>query len=103
MYSNNDDSVQLVALFVSGLAAVCLAGGFKGGYGGGFGGGFGGGYGGGHGYARSLPGPSFLVKSVHHVSGLSRGGNLVGAHLGGFGGGGFGGGGLGGYGLGLKG
>ncbi|XP_077557110.1 uncharacterized protein LOC144171587 [Haemaphysalis longicornis] len=88
----------VVALLLCGLVGICLAGGL-GGYGGGFGGGFGGGYGGGHGlgYTKTVPGPSFIVKTVHHVNRLSQGAHLVGGQHGG-GGGGYGGGFGGGYG-----
>ncbi|CAN7989603.1 unnamed protein product [Ixodes pacificus] len=62
------------------MVGVALAGGY---------GGYGGGYG--HGYHKTVAGPSFLVKTVHHVSKVSQGGvhssHLigVGGHGGGYG------------------
>ncbi|KAK8772734.1 hypothetical protein V5799_024022 [Amblyomma americanum] len=88
-------NAAIVALLLCACAAVALAGDL-GGYGFGFGGY--GGYGGfedGHsyGYHKTVPGPSFLVKTVHHVNKLHQGAHLVGGHYGHGGyGGGFGGG-----------
>ncbi|XP_077508134.1 uncharacterized protein LOC144119369 [Amblyomma americanum] len=71
--------------------------GYGGGYGGGYGAGYGGGYGvgssvallrGGPGLYKAVPGPVFLVKTIHQVNKLSGGGALV-AHSG-LGGGGYG-------------
>lgn len=86
-------NAAFIALLLCACVAVAMAGGF-GGYGGGFGGygGYGGGFGGldgGHGYVKTVPGPSFLVKTVHHVNKLNRGAHLVGGQYGhgGYGGG----------------
>ncbi|XP_077484331.1 uncharacterized protein LOC144094267 [Amblyomma americanum] len=77
----------VVAVALCALLGVALAG-FYGGHGGGFGGGYG------HGYHKTVPGPSFLVKTVHHVHKLHHGGALFGHAHHGYGGGhgGFGGG-----------
>ncbi|XP_064483366.1 holotricin-3-like [Ornithodoros turicata] len=73
-----------------------LGGGHGGGHGGGgvllkgrFSGGFGGGLGGGHGFhsVQALQGPTYLVKTVHHVHKLHGGGGHLGGHGGSFGGG----------------
>ncbi|XP_075734585.1 uncharacterized protein LOC142775931 [Rhipicephalus microplus] len=45
------------------------------------------GHGGGHGYHKTVPGPSFLVKTVHHVHKLHHGGTLFGHAHHGYGGG----------------
>ncbi|KAL3230340.1 hypothetical protein MRX96_023395 [Rhipicephalus microplus] len=96
------------------LAGVAFAGGFAteaaalGGFGGGGfgsfgGGGFGGGFGGG---GKIVAGPSYLVKTIHHINKLHSGGQLIGYSGVGFGGGhggGFGGGFGGGYGGGFGG
>ncbi|XP_077484957.1 uncharacterized protein LOC144094979 [Amblyomma americanum] len=86
----------LASLLVCTLVGACFAGLVS--YGGG---------GGGGGYGKSLPGPSFLIKTLHHVSKVSHGGPILGnydlgvsyGHGGGYGGfgGGYGGG-YGGYG-----
>ncbi|XP_070385453.1 neuropeptide-like protein 29 [Dermacentor albipictus] len=91
-------NAAFIALLLCACAAVAIAGGF-GGYGGGFGG-YGGGFGGldgGYGYHKTVPGPSFLVKTVHHVNKLNRGAHLVGGQ---YGHGGYGGGYGGGFGFG---
>ncbi|KAH8033646.1 hypothetical protein HPB51_014927 [Rhipicephalus microplus] len=74
-------NAAFVALLLCACAAAVLAGDL--GHYGGFGG-FGGygGYGGydeGHsyGYHKTVPGPSFLVKTVHHVNKLHQGAHLV--------------------------
>ncbi|XP_049514476.1 ctenidin-3-like [Dermacentor silvarum] len=74
------------------------------GYGGGHGAiilaGDGGGYGGGGhgGYSKVVPGPSFLVSTVHHVHKISHGGAIIGGYDLVSRGGGYGGGHGGGYG-----
>ncbi|KAH6948658.1 hypothetical protein HPB50_025653 [Hyalomma asiaticum] len=69
---------HLVSLLICALAGACLAGLIGYGGGGGGGGGYGGGgYGGGHSYGKSLPGPSFLIKTLHHVSKVSHGGPIL--------------------------
>ncbi|KAH7981908.1 uncharacterized protein LOC119389979 [Rhipicephalus sanguineus] len=79
-------NASFIALLLCACVAVAVAGHFGGfgGYGGGFGG-----FEGGHGYHKTVPGPSFLVKTVHHVNKLHRGAHLVGGHHGhgGYGGG----------------
>ncbi|KAL3257580.1 hypothetical protein MRX96_017036 [Rhipicephalus microplus] len=79
-------NASLIALLLCACVAVVMAGHF-----GGFGGygGYGGGFESGLGYHKTVPGPSFLVKTVHHVSKLHSGAHLVGGHYGhgGYGGG----------------
>lgn len=79
-------SVLLCAL----IGLACAGGyGWHGGLGygglgyGGYGGYGHGGYGVGYGYKRKVQGPSFLVKTVHHVSKIHPGGHLLGGHYGG--------------------
>ncbi|XP_077486344.1 uncharacterized protein LOC144097510 [Amblyomma americanum] len=99
----------VLALALLALTSTAMAGGYGGGHGAiilaGHGGGYGGGYGGGlGGYSKVVPGPSFLVNTVHRVHKISQGAALVGTaqHGGGYGGG-FGGGFGGGYGGGFGG
>ncbi|XP_077555919.1 uncharacterized protein LOC144170174 [Haemaphysalis longicornis] len=58
----------VVAALLCALVGVALAGFY----------GHGGGFGHGHGYHKTVPGPSFLVKTVHHVHKLHHGGALFG-------------------------
>ncbi|XP_075732625.1 uncharacterized protein LOC142775167 [Rhipicephalus microplus] len=100
-----------VAVILCSLVAIALAGAVAdGGYGGGVSTGVGGSVvvlnSGGHGHGKVVLGPSFLVKTVHHVNKVSSGGALV-AHSGlsgtngngGYGNGGYGNGGYGNGGL----
>ncbi|XP_064483287.1 uncharacterized protein LOC135396162 [Ornithodoros turicata] len=88
--------VALLLFVVAGAAMGGFVGGLGGGHGGGHGGGvvllkggFSGGFGGGHGFhgVQALQGPTYLVKTVHHVHKLHSGGGHLGGHGGGFGGG----------------
>ncbi|XP_077484382.1 uncharacterized protein LOC144094318 [Amblyomma americanum] len=83
----------VIALVLCAVTSVAMAGGYGGGHDAiiltGHGGGYGGGYGG---HSKSVPGPSFLVNTVHHVHKLSHGGAIIGGydlvpHGGGHGGG----------------
>lgn len=79
---------MLVTAFLACLLVSSVVAGGYGGYGG-----YGGGHGGYGGYVKTVHGPSFLVKTVHHVNKLHGGGlhshHLVGVggHGGGYGGG----------------
>ncbi|XP_037291615.1 uncharacterized protein LOC119187630 [Rhipicephalus microplus] len=93
----------VIVLALGVFATTATAGGYGGGHGAIILAGHGGGYGGGGhgGYSKVVPGPSFLVSTVHHVHKISHGGPVLGGYdlvgHGGGHGGGYGGG-YGGYG-----
>ncbi|XP_037582945.1 uncharacterized protein LOC119466471 [Dermacentor silvarum] len=90
----------VIVLALCALTSTATAGGYGGGHGAIILAGDGGGYGGGGhgGYSKVVPGPSFLVSTVHHVHKISHGGAIIGGYDLVSRGGGYGGGHGGGYG-----